>query len=89
MNSPVRLTHLSEVGPGLRQWEADVADLENLTNCRMDESRKTQALLKLVPFDLEEMVASQEHMENSFDRVRMYLLNQVGRKQPTSTSSRD
>ena len=47
----------------------------------MENSAKSNMFLRRVPLDLRELAIPQYNLEEDFDALRNYLLNQVGRKQ--------
>ena len=52
----------------------------NLSECKLGDKIKAQALLRLVPIDLREMALTQSGLEGSFEQLKEYILSQVGRR---------
>ena len=61
--APSRLKNWEQVCEDFRKWEAQVEDLENITECRLGDNIKAQALLRLIPTDLKEMCRTQAGLE--------------------------
>ena len=61
-------------------WEIEVAEYENICGTKLDDNIRTQALLRMLPTDLQELVSSQAGIEDSFEHMRRYVLDQVGRR---------
>ena len=78
--APIRLKNWDQVCEGYRKWEAQMEELENLTESRLGDEIKAQALLRSVPVDLREMAFTQSGLEGSFDQLKEYVLSQVGRR---------
>ena len=86
--APVRLKQWGDVASAFRAWEIDMAEFEIITNNTVDSSLRTTALLRMLPVDLKERVQSQDGLEGEYDRVRDYVLNQVGRWTGESRATR-
>ena len=79
INAPVRLKDWKDVALRFRTWEIEVAEFESITGAPMEKSLQATALLRMLPLDLRDKVLSQDGIEGDFDRIRDYVLNQVGR----------
>ena len=79
INTPTRLKDWRDVGPAFRTWEIEVMEFESITGVPMEKSLQATAFLRMLPLDLRDKVLSQDGIEGDFERIRDYVLNQVGR----------
>ena len=69
-----------EVPEACRTWETHVWEHEELAGSSLDDSLKTSAFLKLLPPTLKELTQTQAGLQETFEHIRDYVLNQVGRR---------
>ena len=69
-----------DVPEACRKWEEHVWEHEELAGAPLDDSLKTSAFLKLLPPTLKELTQTQAGLQENFEHIRDYVLNQVGRR---------